>query len=77
MKKLSEAGFSSIHEIGRKVLVTGQKCSFAALQWYYTAPSFIFPSSSSMVGSMSSHPSGGGFRLLFTLGMALKDKKTD
>lgn len=34
-------------------------------------PSLIFWSSSSKVGSMSSQPSGGGFRLLFTLGIFL------
>ena len=32
-------------------------------------PSLIFCSSSSKVGSMSSHPSGGGFLLLFTFGI--------
>lgn len=42
------------------------------MQSYHTQlviPSFIFPSSSSMVGSISSQPSGGGFRLLLTFGM--------
>lgn len=34
------------------------------------SPSLIFWSSSSSVGSISSQPSGGGFLLLFTLGIA-------
>ena len=36
-------------------------------------PSLIFVSSSSSVGSMSSQPSGGRFRLLFTFGIILLD----
>lgn len=35
-------------------------------------PSLIFCSSSSNVGSISSHPSGGAFRLLLTLGITNK-----
>lgn len=42
--------------------------------WRGNLPSRIFWSSSSSVGSISSHPSGGGFLLRRTLGISFREK---